>query len=87
LCTLVEQLFHALDSWVIKITEKKNLDGVYDFLLADNLGALVVELLLVDYWLFVHFDIDERYDSFGQFVLWSFNDNDEFLVLIWTNLD
>jgi len=45
----------------------------------------VIDLLLVDDWLLFHLDINERYYPLGQFVLWSLDDNDEFLILTWTN--
>ena len=80
-------MFHALNSWIVKITKKKNFNVVDDFLFANDLRALVVNLFLGDDWFLFHLDIDERNNPFGQFVLWSFNNDDKFLILIWTNLN
>jgi hypothetical protein len=35
---------------------------------------------------FSHFDIDKRYDSGLELILWSFNNDNEFLAHLWPNL-
>jgi len=87
LSCLIEQLFHAFNSWVVKITKKKNLNVVHNLLLANNLIALMIKLFLINDWLFIHLNINERDNSLCQFVLRSFHNDDEFLALICTNLD
>lgn len=45
----------------------------------------MIKIFLSDDWFFIYFDIYERYDSRGQFVLWSLYNNNKFLILVWTN--
>lgn len=85
----VVKLSHTLNLWIVKVSKQQNFKLLGDWLLLEDHAFFFVAHVLLLGGLnrrFLELDVNERNNSTLQFVLWGFNNDDEFLVSLWTNL-
>lgn len=88
---LVEKLLDALDFGVVQETQEEDVNFLWDFWFFSNIAiALVVEMLLKAFdakLTLSHLDVYEWNNFRLEFVLWSFDNNNELLAHLWANLE